>query len=393
MPLTFLDPSNPWIDRLVELCTPAPAPLAQGLLITPPLAELDSASAEAELSTEDDSTLPAPPTAASMGQPLRSIPIQAFSFTPPTRVIKDLTLAVDSGVVTLGYLAGGGVAFAIRGAAVCYAGKNLLILRYKTGPLLITRANILPVFRYVGVRLGAPDLYVTEQHGHLVPQPSVIESINQMTDRCRNFVERMIQEEALGLLAGNGGGTLLIDGALAVSYDTPHTYLETMLRTAYGRAIGVCAISKRSRIAIGGIPVDALFDQYPTFVGYAPLRHAIELERQGYEALNMRPARAVTEAEELYAVRFGFGPPGLTFRVDVNGSAAATKEDILNDVYFKTQIYGGYPRPLIDAHQYSSFMAGEALALLADLVVRTGIRIKEQPSMGVLFQPFGAFGK
>lgn len=74
----------------------------------------------------------------------------------------------------------------------------------------------MPVFRYIGTRSGSPDRYVKEENNQLIPQPSVIESINQITDRCRNFVERMIQEEALGILAGNGGGTLLIDGALAV---------------------------------------------------------------------------------------------------------------------------------------------------------------------------------
>lgn len=121
--LTFLDSSNQWIDRLVERCLPTPAQTPQGLLITPPLSDLDTASAE----DEDDEDVTASPTTlvAAADEAPRQIPIEAFVFTPPTRIVKGLMVAVDSGVVTLGYLAGGGVAFAIRGAAVCFADKNL----------------------------------------------------------------------------------------------------------------------------------------------------------------------------------------------------------------------------------------------------------------------------
>lgn len=391
MSLSFQDASNQWIDQFVELCSPKSTDLPSNLLITPPLSNFDNINSGTEEAENSDSF-----TDRSVGLSISSptqIPINAYVFTPPERIIKKLMIAVDSGVVSLGHIAGGGVAFAIRGAAVCFADRNLLILRYKTGPLLITQSNILQVFRYIGTRLGNPDLYVKEENGQLIPQASVIDSTNQITDRCRNFVERMIQEEALGILAGNGGGTLLIDGALAVSYDTPQGYLEEMLHTARRYSIGVCAISKQSRISIGGVPVDALFDAYPTFVGYAPLLQAINTERQSYNYQSLRTASDITEGEEVYAVRFGFGPPGLTFRVDVSGSPAASKTEVLKDVYFNAQMVGGYPKPLIDAHQYSSFLSGEAISLLADLVVRTGIRIKEQPSMGILFQPFGAFGK
>jgi hypothetical protein len=393
MSLTFREPSNSSIDHLVTLCSPT-LNSSDNLLLTPLLDELNRSSSD-EAGIEDEpevSNVMVHSSLLNTSTPIQ-IPITAFPFTPPTRIIKDLIIAVDSGIITLGILRGGGIAFAVRGAAVCYSGKNLLILRYRTGALFINQQNVLPVFRYIGTRLGNPDLYVTEHNGQLIPQASVIQNANQITDRCRNFVERMIQEEAIGILASNGGGTLLIDGALAISYDTPGAYLKTMISSARNRAIAICAISKRSHVTIGGLPIDALFDQYPTFVGFAPLFAALETERQGYRALNLRPASEISEAEEIYAVRFGFGPPALTFRVDVCGSPAAPKEDVLNDIYSKTQMYGGYPRPLIDAHHYSTFLPGDAVSILADLVVRTGIQIKEQPSMGVLFQPFGAFGK
>ncbi len=385
MPIAFLDRENAAIKRLVELCGPASYFSTSDLLITPPLEKIleENQKATPEYVEPEDAPLP-----------VISGVIQAYPFTSSLRIINDFIVAVDSGVITLGQFVGGGIAFAVRGAAVCYGEKNILVLRYSTGALLLTAENKLEVFRYIGQRLGNPDLYV-QQHGDKLVAP-LVESANQATDRCRNFVERMIQEEALALLAANSGGILLIDGALAVSYDTPRVYLSEMLQCARERGVDICAISKRSRISIGGLPIDSLFDVYPTFVGYAPLLPALKAERQAYERLKARKTRAsedITAGTELFAARFGFGPPGLTFRVDVSKSWGSSDEDVINDVYNKCQIYGGYPKPLIDAHHYSTFLGGDALMLLADLAVRANLRVKEEPSMSVLFQPFGAFGK
>ena len=384
MPVTFVDQSNTAIQTLVDLCWTSLTNTSGGILFTPPLDTLTQAASipDDDYVEQDDDLLPtiAPP-------------IHAYYFTPAKRLINDFIIAVDSGIVHLGQLAGGGVAFAIRGAATCYAGAEHLILRYNTSALLLTPHNKLTVFRYIGERLGSPDLYVRDHAGTLIAKPSAIDTVNQMQDRCRSFVERMIQEEALGLLAANKGGLLLIDGSLVTSFDTPATYLRAMLQSARDHVIDVCAISKRSRITIGGLPIDSLFDPYPTFVGYAPLLKALEQERLAYEHLNMRPPGDITQGTEVFAARFGFGPPGVTFRVDVSKCWGSDNDDVINDVYSKCQLYGGYPKALIDAHQYSAFLGSDKLLLLADLVVRTGLTVKEQPSLGVLFQPFGAFGK
>ena len=141
-----------------------------------------------------------------------------------------LLIAVDSGVVDLGEFVGGGVAFAIRGAAVCLIDNDVTILKYNTGALFLDEENKVPVFRYMGLRMGKDDLYlVRNEEGELLPRPSAFETGNQLRDRCRNFVERMIQEEVLGILAGNQRGLLLLDGALpAGTFDTPQAYLRSM---------------------------------------------------------------------------------------------------------------------------------------------------------------------
>ncbi|WKZ42016.1 MAG: DNA double-strand break repair nuclease NurA [Anaerolineales bacterium] len=323
--------------------------------------------------------------------------ILAYPFSQTKRVIKNLVIAVDSGVIPLGYLVGGGAAFALRGSAVVYDGDGkkgiLMVLLYNSGTLVVNNDNKALIFRYLGERLGKPDLYVRKVDGKLIPNPSSVDTPNQIRDRCRSFLERIIQEEAIGILSANDGGILLIDGALAYSFDTPREYLDKMLKSCRDKKIDVCAISKRSRITIGGIPIDSIFDAHPSFVGYAPLMKVLEKERSRLDELKMRSAGDLTAGTEIFAARFGFGPPGLTFRVDVSKTFGSSDADVINDVYSKCLITGGYPKPLIDAHHYSTFLSGDVLNLQADLVARTGYKIKEEPSMGVLFQPFGAFGK
>lgn len=151
-------------------------------MAVPPLGEiLEAAEEEAE---PDDA-----------GQELDlSDLIQAHHFTLPKRAVPDLLIAVDSGVVTLGQMTGGGIAFAVRGAAACSGDGTVLVLRYNTGALLITPGNKAAIFRYIGQRLGTPDLYVWDTPSGLVPKPNMVDTANQISDRCRNFVERMIQE-------------------------------------------------------------------------------------------------------------------------------------------------------------------------------------------------------
>lgn len=388
----FADKSNSTISTLIDICYSNLKLSNKGTLISRPVGEIYQSQYQAI-----DDQIEYPEADDDISGINRQI--LAYPFTQPKRVIKNLVVSVDSGVVPLGQLMGGGVAFALRGSAVVYDGDEgkekgiLMVLLYNSGPIIVNGQNKAQIFRYLGERLGKPDLYVRRIDGKLIPNPSAADTPNQIKDRCRSFLERIIQEEAIGVLRANDGGVLLVDGALTYSFDTPREYLDKMLRACRDHKIDVCAISKRSRITIGGIPIDSLFDEYPTFVGYAPLLKVLEKEREAFEELKMRPASDVTAGTEIFAARFGFGPPGLTFRVDVSKTFGSTDEDVINDVYSKCVITGGYPKPLIDAHHYSTFLSSDILNLQADLVARTGYKIKEEPSMGILFQPFGAFGK
>jgi hypothetical protein len=125
-----------------------------------------------------------------------------------------------------------------------------------------------------------------------------------------------------------------------------------------------------------------------------PLTHIITADRlKLIEKGLARETEDITLGNELYAARFGLGPPALTFRVDVKNSKRSTPAEVINTVFSDCQIHGCYPKPLIEAHQHSSFLSQDVQLLLADLVVRTGARPKERQSMDWLFAPIGSFGK
>lgn len=392
MKITFADRTNTHIDRLVQVSWEARGSHEGEYLLLP---ERDEEEVSHLISDEQESQPP--------GEDVPYIDLSKFGATNPfeaetTNVepVRRLVIAVDCGIVHLGEFVGGGIAFAIRGSAVCLMPDEVVVLRYNTGPLLVDSRNCVPIFRYIGHRLGDETLYLVRlDNGELVPDPGVLGNINQIQDRCRNFVERMIQEEALGILVSNGRGLLLLDGALpAGTYDTPAAYLKQMLDTAATNKVDVIAVSKKSNISVAGKPITALFDDQPTFVGYIPLQEALEREREKYvKEGRARTVSAITMADELYAVRFGLGPPAMAFRVDVRSSISSTPVEVLNNAVAQCPIHGCYPRPLIEAHQFSSFLFQDVQLLTADVVVRTGARPREDPSMGWMFQPFGALGK
>ena len=402
MPIRFVDHTNAHIDRLVEIAWGSQAshkgeyiriPERRETEITQLINDEVASAPEEEVSPIDELNREKPLVDLSKFSRPRSLDEGKVPAKPTP---KRLLIAVDTGVVNLGEFIGGGIAFAVRGTAVCLMEDQIIVLKYNTGALLIDGQNKIPVFRYMGHRLGNEELYLTRnEDGNLVPRPSAFETGNQIRDRCRNFVERMIQEEALGVLSANQKGLLLIDGALpAGTFDTPVSYIRDMLESAANNKIDIAAVSKKSSIIVIEKPINAFFDDQPTFIGYAPLKEVLTEERKQYaEQGIIREATAITLASELFAVRFGLGPPALTFRVDVHNSIRSTSSEVLNDVFDQCQIQGCYPKPLIEAHQFSSFLFQDVQTLTSDLVVRTGARPKEDSSMEWMFSPFGSFGK
>jgi hypothetical protein len=388
MSIPFFDRDNPWIDKLVQLARDRQKNHTGQYIFVPPHNE------EREFVNDtpsEDELEPKLIDFSGWGEN------EEENFAPPQEpTASTAVVAVDTGVVNLGELSSGGTVFAIRGAAVCYPpnDEKPFIFRYNTGALVIDRKNMFPLFHYMGRRLGQEELFVKvlSTPPYYQSKSSMAETSNQIQDRCRNFVERMIQEEAIAILESYEGGILLLDGALSGgTYDTPEMYLRNMLSSCRSRKIKMVAISKKTRITVGGRAISHLFDDQPEFIGYAPLSKTIDKERQAVAGgqQSLRSVQELSVAEEIYAVRFSYAPPGLTFRADVHSTLGCLAPEVLNQVYSRCQIYGGYPRPLIEAHQYSSFLYQELQLLLVDVIVGDGLRPQEEPSMDVLFQPFG----
>jgi hypothetical protein len=317
----------------------------------------------------------------------------------PNRLHPPPVVAVDAGVISLGDLAKGGTVFAVRGSACLYTPEGeVIVLRYNTGAIAIDNENKLKVLHFVGKVLDDEQFFVKvlSEPPYFQEKQGVLSTSNQVQDRIRNFVERVIQAEAVSILSNYGGGILLIDGALpARTFDTPPKYISDMLDFCNKNRIDVAAISKKTRITVKGIPIQNLFDEKygSDFVGYVALKNIVEHERRSDKKSGINVRIKITVAKEMFAARFGFGELSLTFRVDVNNCRGKTAEQVINDIYNYCFIYGGYPKPLIEAHQNSCFLFQDFQSLVAQATVYLGAKPQEQPTMETIFQPFGAFGK
>lgn len=403
MTLPVFDRYNEWIDGLVRLAEAHQSDHTFEGLFVPPHEEyeglINDAASEDEIDPEIDN-FSLIIDWAEFGSEQAALPVETeleeTVSNSTQHSLSDAVIAIDAGIVDLGELASGGTVFAVRGAAVCYPPNRApaFICRYNTGALVVDQQNQFPLFHYMGHRLGQSNLFVNilPTGEYTAKSSGMSDTPNKVRDRFRNFVERMIQEEAVGILERYGGGILLLDGALSGTFDTPDPYLRDLLAGARSRGINIAAISKKTRITVGGRPISSLFSSQPEFIGYVPLSQVLDQERLLASA-NGKSARRVSSlsvAEQIFAVRFSYAPPGLTFRADVHPALGFLASEILDLVYSLCQIYGGYPRPLIEAHQYSSFLFQDVQSLLVDVIVRLGVRPQEQPSMEVLFQPFGA---
>lgn len=391
MKIKFVDSSNSSIDELVRICwANFGHHIGENFRIK---SRSDEEIFALINDAEEDQAPEEKPTNSR-----KKLDLKNFGRTPVTDKFQSYNalIAIDGGIVNLGDFQGGATAFAVRGAAVCILDNSITILRYNTGALIIDESNKVPVFAYMGKRLGNEELYLSRNANlELIPKSSAFETPNQVQDRCRNFVERMIQEEALSILASNKKGLLLLDGALpAGTYDTPVAYMHEMLQKAVSNGVDICAISKKTSLTLGNKRISDLFDDDLSFIGYAPLKEVLRKERD--ELVQKGEARDIDEvslANEIYAVRFGLGPPSICFRVDAHNSFDSTKEEVVENVFRNCQIQSCYPKPLIEAHQASSFFYQDIQSLTADVIARTGVIPKEDQSMEWIFQPFGAFGK
>src|SRR5919108_5154011 len=131
MSFKFHDRTNSYIDKLVEISWRESNSHTNDVFLTRAIDENDTREVI-------NDKIDAPETNAD-GATLN------LSYEGKTQVFDEnqvvrgnrIIIAVDTGLVHLGDFIGGGIAFAIRGAAVCLIGEQEeTILRYNPGPIL-----------------------------------------------------------------------------------------------------------------------------------------------------------------------------------------------------------------------------------------------------------------
>lgn len=396
MDVTFTEATNPWLDNLVGL-----AHAYRGehtgeslLLAVPPPALTPSAQTEPRETAQE--AAPANLSALEPGH------MNCGTFADESR---GTLIAVDANVVPLGWLPTGGVVCAIRAAALCVplhsavASPMGVVYRYSTGALMFDQQNISVLGHYVGSRLGDEDMLVSLSPSppHYLTKASVHLTPDAMPDRIRSFVERLVLEDAVALLAASDGGHLVLDGSLGYGiFDTPSAYLNSFLAACQRKNINVIAVSKTSRMSVSGVPITALFHALPGFVGYQAILGLLEDERQSLRAAGDYEGKvvewsqhALTAADAMYAVKFAVYPDA-AYRVDVHPALGHLPDDVLDAFYHHCPITCGYPAPLVHAHQFSGFLLPDVQSLIAQATIQFGVRPSMPPTLETLYQPFGS---
>lgn len=183
-------------------------------------------------------------------------------------------------------------------------------------------------------------------------------SLLKMTDRLRNYVERLAQRYASTRI---GGGIVLWDGAIRETIDTPVPLIKKSISEAEGRKNRIVGVSKQTTIRLrsGEHILDLL--ERETEPRYININDKItpKLRRHFFG--------------EIHVVKFTCD--GFPFRVDVLPLPGEEACHTLNLLKSNICFYNGYPEPLRQAHINAYFTPNEVLALQNLAVDRYGMEI------------------
>jgi hypothetical protein len=251
--------------------------------------------------------------------------------------------AVDTSSARLGET-DKGILSAVKVALVIYElGKEPVYETFGPYVLHLTEENKHSVYNFFRTEIFNLD---TSDAPHLI----------KMTDRVRNFLERIAQQVAASAIKD---GITLWDGSLTGgTIDTPKEMLMKAIRIAHENGNGVVAVSKKSCLQTvdGRRLIDLLENE--TKPCYIDIHNWIDAQLDRFLG-------------RVHAVKFS--PEGFTFRVDVSSSANAVL--VLNSLTSSCAFYNGYPEPLRQAHIHSYFTPNEILALQAYVADKYGLNI------------------
>lgn len=172
-------------------------------------------------------------------------------------------------------------------------------------------------------------------------------NIYKMTDRLRNFFERLAQRQASRIIKN---GIALWDGSLTGgTVDTPIELLRESLRVAEENHNSVVGISKHSVLKIeSGERILEMLDR--------EMKPCFKDIRE-----KLSPSIVNRILGRIHVVKFT--PDGFSFRVDVKAASDKTCTEILKLLRGNCTFFNGYPDPLRETHIHAYFTPDELLSL------------------------------
>ncbi len=228
--------------------------------------------------------------------------------------------------------------------------------------------------------LGKPDFFVdldTSDSANPVPvkvKSGVAGDAHQYGDRFRNWFERLVQRIAVASIQN---GIVLFDGALTLrTRDTPRTYLEQLARLASDNGNALIAVSKQSRLQVGGRSIRFWLNDVPNRACYRLL--SILMRREGAEERSLG---------NIYAARFSVLGP--TLRMDVKPIKGQSDDEAIGQLYSSVLIRGEYPDILVRAHTHSYFTSPDVIQLQAQASTKYSLVPEAEVELTGIFAPFG----
>jgi hypothetical protein len=171
--------------------------------------------------------------------------------------------------------------------------------------------------------------------------------LHKMTDRLRNFFERLAQRLASEII---DNGIVLYDGSLrGGTADTPLKILRDSIYYAHARSNNVVGISKNSILTTSD--GDRIFDMLEDVPK--------PCVKDVHDVVLPKLIRQIMG--KVHVVKFA--ADGFSFRTDVAPTARKDYLDVLGLLEYNATFYSGYPNPLREVYIHANFTPDEILTI------------------------------
>jgi len=272
--------------------------------------------------------------------------------------------AVDVSSVKIGETING-IVIAIRGAIVYRKDGKYQYFKIGPFPLHITEENKMEFYRFFGTH---PTSILNEAY-----DITIAPEINYLQGRITSLFEKWLH---LNLASSMHDSLILLDGSLTVGTpEKPAATIQSIMETAKRNGNMVLAVSKLSRIRVGGL-------QISDFASKLPSPCLVELDDFPFRCGNVKNLGRV------YLAKLNGSK---VFRLDIyQGFSREEGIKAVERLLTSDLLVDGYPETLRLAHIFSTFTANEIVGIQRYLNERFNLRIFDRLSVRkILFGPYG----